>query len=102
MIKTKYEAKINTEYDKQARMDINVEDIQLCLLRVREQNADQTSGLLVPAWVFYGHNVTMMDGSNEISFDKDGDGSIPWPEAPRILLAINAVDGSVIDMAKGY
>lgn len=102
MIKTKYEAKINIEYNEQARMDINVEGIQLCLLRVREQNGDQTAGLLVPAWVFYGHSVAIEDSSNAVSFDKVGDWSTAWPEAPDMLLAINAVDGSIIDIAKGY
>jgi hypothetical protein len=101
MIKTTYEAYIDTYYNSDARMEVDVDDIQLCLLRVREQNGDETAGLLVPAWVFYGHNI--IQGSDGVmSYDSVGGGATVWPEAPIVLLAINAIDGSIIDIAKGY
>jgi hypothetical protein len=102
MIKTTYEAYINTFYKGNVQMEIKVDDIQLCLLRVREQNGDETTGLLVPAWVFYGHNIIQGGGSSDISYDSIGGGATQWPQAPIVLLAVNAVDGSIIDIAKGY
>lgn len=101
MIKTTYEAYLDTYYNSNAQMEVNADDIQLCLLRVREQNGDETAGLLVPAWVFYGHNIIQGD-DGVMSYDSVGGGSTVWPQAPIVLLAINAIDGSIIDIAKGY
>ena len=79
-----------TEFESDDRnIDVNISDIQLSLLRVRENNAQGRTGFYVPAWVFYGEEY--LDGSLYVNgVDK------------HILLAINAVDGSVIDLAKGY
>lgn len=71
------------------RIGVTIDDIQLSLLRVRENNAQGSSGLYVPAWVFYGEEY-MDDFPSVVGVDK------------HIVLAINAVDGSVIDLAKGY
>ena len=101
MIKTTYEAYIDTYYNSDAKMEVDVDDIQLCLLRVREQNGDETAGLLVPAWVFYGHNI-IQDSDGVVGYDSVGGGATVWPQAPIVLLAINAIDGSIIDIAKGY
>lgn len=102
MIKTTYEAYLDTYCKGQAQMEVKVDDIQLCLLRVREQNGEETNGLLVPAWVFYGHNILQIAGDDNIVYDGIGGGGTKWPQAPIVLLAINAVDGSVIDLSKGY
>jgi hypothetical protein len=101
MIKTTYEAYMDIYYSGNAQMEVNVDDIQLCLLRIREQNGDDTAGLLVPAWVFYGHNIIQGD-DGVLSYDSVGGASTVWPQAPIVLLAVNAIDGSVIDIAKGY
>lgn len=58
--------------------------------------------MLVPAWVFYGHNMAIGDEDNNVVYDIIGGGATQWPQAPIVLLAINAVDGSIIDLAKGY
>ncbi|HWS28918.1 MAG TPA: DUF6034 family protein [Clostridia bacterium] len=101
MIKTVYEAGIETYYGEQTQIEINVDSIELCLLRIREQNGEDTAGLLVPAWVFYGHNI-MRDDTGIVTYDFGSGGGTHWPEAPVVLLAVNAVDGSIIDLAKGY
>jgi hypothetical protein len=102
MIKTTYVAYLDTYYKgNQVQMAINADDIQLCLLRIREQNGDDTAGLLIPAWVFYGHSIIQGE-SGELTYDSIGGASTVWPQAPIVLLAINAIDGSVIDLAKGY
>ena len=58
------------------------------LLRIREINTIERTGLYVPAWVFYGGRL----------IDQNPDKK--W--APRIVFALNAIDGSVIDMEMGY
>lgn len=78
MIITKYEQSI-PEGEKRT---LTISDIKLCLLRVRTQNANGLEGVLTPAWVFYGKNDD-------------------W-SAKNTLLAINAVDGSIIDTLIGY
>ncbi|HOG02195.1 MAG TPA: DUF6034 family protein [Clostridia bacterium] len=101
MIQTMYEAGIDAYYDDQTQIEVDVDAIQLCLLRIREQNGKDKEGLLVPAWVFYGHNIRGQ--GEDISYDFSiGGGGTRWPEAPIVLLALNAVDGSVIDISKGY
>ncbi len=98
-------------------------------LRVREQNAAQTDGLLVPTWVFYGHNkgtnsageVRYFQGASSLN-SRSSDETIvsnfefgseqannvfySFPGVrelePVVLMAINAIDGSVIDIQKGY
>ena len=85
---TIYEPKTEFE-DAGRRIGVTIDDIQLSLLRVRENNAQGRSGFYVPAWVFYGEEY-MDDFPSVVGVDK------------HIALAINAVDGSVIDLAKGY
>ncbi len=85
---TIYEPRTEFE-DAGRRIGVTIDDIQLSLLRVRENNAQGRSGFYVPAWVFYGEEY-MDDFPSVVGVDK------------HIVLAINAVDGSVIDLAKGY
>lgn len=85
---TIYEPRTEFE-DAGRRIGVTIDDIQLSLLRVRENNAQGRSGFYVPAWVFYGKEY-MDDFPSVNGVDK------------HIVLAINAIDGSVIDLAKGY
>lgn len=101
MVRIQYESMLDTRYPG-GQIEINVDDIELCLMRTREPNGDGTTGLLVPAWVFYGHNIAT-DKAGGQSFDfSGGRGGKSWPEAPIVLFAINAIDGSIIDLDKGY
>jgi hypothetical protein len=65
----------------------------LGLQRIAEKDSSDT-GLLVPAWCFYGDRiVTCTDASvNAYNSDKGADP----------LIIINAIDGSVIDYQLGY
>ena len=99
------------------------------MVRVREQNtaAQEQAGLYVPAWVFYGFDRGQNDAGDtrysvtsisdlsasgggiavEGGVDVSVDGQFAacpaeQPAYERIYLVINAVDGSVIDLAKGY
>ncbi len=92
----------------QIRLSIGVSAIHLSLLRVENPSAASKSGLLVPAWVFYGDIVSQTirsDGTAEPSYHRQGmhgaEGNSFAP-GPTIVLAINAVDGSVIDTSQGY
>ena len=79
-----------TEFEGADRnIDVNISDIHLSLLRVRENNAQGRTGFYVPAWVFYGEEY-IDDYPSVTGVDK------------HIVLALNAVDGSVIDLAQGY
>lgn len=72
----------------QLRYNLNVTKVELCLLRVRDDDENRT-GLLVPAWVFYGDEGTTNDGSLSNT-------------PPYILFAVNAIDQTVIDLVHGY
>ena len=76
-----------------AEYGFTVNEIRLELRRVREQNSVK-DGLLVPVWSFYG-NVwySTKDGSET---------ETPISDLNTCLLTINAVDGSIIDLSKGY
>lgn len=69
--------------------ELEVTDIALRLIRTRSTGGER-SGVLTPAWVFYG-TIAGRYGSNEM-------GEL----FPAIVLAINAVDGTVIDVSRGY
>ena len=65
---------------------------RLSLQRVMERN-NFTSGLLIPVWNFYGRAVSAY-ASGE-AYD-----NAPYDGGP--LLSINAIDGSILDLARGY
>lgn len=76
--------------------DITVTDVRLGLIRVRDSGSER-KGLLTPVWLFYGdytRNFHYKDYPQGDYSDLEGQ---PW-----ILLAVNAVDGSVIDITAGY
>lgn len=82
-----------TDADSRLYVDAAVRHVELCPIRIREQNADGKTGLYVPAWVFYG---TLAVGKEPID-----------PEAVKgystsVLLVVNAVNGTIIDLDKGY
>lgn len=100
MVKVQYEAETDLWTGGSGTMDIAIDAIQLCLVRIREQDGG-AAGLLVPAWVFYGNNeLTSKDG--RVSYDLDHGSAGSWHEEPYPVLIINAIDGSLIDLARGY
>jgi len=76
-------------YDGMKRdVTVSVDEIVLSLLRIRDVSTDERTGLYVPAWIFYGETTT------------NGYPDKNW--GPQIVFAINALDGTVIDMEQGY
>ena len=71
--------------------DDTITDIRLGYVRIRQQDVSD-SGLLVPAWDFFGSVCQHVEGED------DQDVYDPY----RSLLTINAVDGSIIDRSLGY
>ena len=71
--------------------DDTITDIRLGYVRIRQQDVSD-SGLLVPAWDFFGSVCQHVEGED------DQDVYDPY----RSLLTINAIDGTVIDRNLGY
>lgn len=75
-------------------VNIEIDHIKLELQRVVEKNSIE-NGIMIPVWNFYGtQKITYMDGD----FFDDNYGL----DAPKSLLTINAIDGSIINVDKGY
>ena len=70
---------------------IAIDRVELSLQRIAEQD-NFSAGLLVPVWNFYG-TCSETAGGRHDRYTNTNRGS---------FLSINAVDGSVIDLNKGY
>ncbi len=88
-----YEGRTKIGEGTQVYYGLNVRSIELSMLRVRERNGDAVTGLYVPAWIFYGTLDEQYFEHHPVSTDN---------YETSILFAINAIDGSVIDINEGY
>jgi hypothetical protein len=75
-----------------------VTEVRLSMRRITEQNNIER-GLLVPVWDFYGsvRSYATVVATNETWLAS----SHPWTPGEPIM-TINAIDGTIIDLAKGY
>lgn len=80
-------AALEKESGTPCRLTVNVDTLRLSMIRLRD--GDKLSGLYVPAWVFYGTKNLYSDTTATFS-------PSPW-----IVYAINAIDGSIIDIKAG-
>jgi hypothetical protein len=78
-----------------AAFDVKVDRVELNLMRVRS-SGEALTGLYVPAWVFYGTE-NLLSHNNDMDSDYEDAEPSPW-----IILAVNAVDATVIDVVAGY
>ena len=92
MIKIKYEGTANLDYVKS--IDIEIDYVKLGLFRIRSQNTSGREGLLVPVWAYYGTVKQTRRDSDDIGYNYGCD----YPQGPYIVLAVNAIDGSSIDI----
>lgn len=83
-----------------AAVSVDIDDIALSLVRVREQNASGRNGIYTPAWVFYGNIKKEYKDSDWVSYGWNIGNDSPFTKYP--VLIVNAIDGSIIDPAKGY
>ncbi len=75
-------------------LDLEVSKVELSVIRIREKNAEGRTGLYVPAWVFYGKLTDNYDNPvTQEMIDR---------RVTTVLLVVNAIDGSIIDLQKGY
>lgn len=86
----------------QTSIDVNINSVQLNLVRLREKDAaGRLSGLYVPAYVFYGYvkeKVTEENGSiSEAYMTSINAYNDSHPPEPFMVMAINALDGSTIN-----
>ncbi len=125
MIMTTYGGFAGTVLGGEYDVGVDTQSAELMHLRIREQG-EETKGLYVPAWVFRG-SVSMtnsegetryIDGAEQytINISPDESGWQTVLEDDRTdferygreeelnvpLLVVNAVDGSIIDLNKGY
>ena len=99
MIVTTYGA--SEEWPKSlTEVSIDIDSIALSLVRVREQNASGRNGIYTPAWVFYGNVKQEHKDYDRVSYGWNTVSEYPFIKYP--VLAINAIDGSIIDLEKGY
>ena len=132
MLSMNYAPVVQDAFEGKVTLDIEITDVELAILRIREQGGAQTEGLIVPIWVFRGVNKGT-DENGEVRYlgsassifalqDRFAAGEIAaegyargnmnkmeqfyhyYPAEPALqnLLVINAVDGSIIDLDKGY
>lgn len=73
---------------------INVDRIELGLMRITDP-ATRSSGLVIPVWDFFG-NVTTALKNGEKSYSELDDDPL------NSVLAINAIDGTLVDRSRGY
>jgi hypothetical protein len=90
--------------DANNSVTVNIDSVQLNLVRLREKDTAGTqSGLYVPAYVFYGYvkqKSTYEDGNTYEGYMTSAGGGNDFYPGPLMVMAINAVDGSVIDTMK--
>lgn len=92
------------EYEKDKHMDITISEIRLGLMRVKQKDKiGQKLGVYVPAYLFYG------DALQSWTFKTNGKAYKSYRNAssdlfvgPTLVIAINAIDGSVIDIMGSY
>lgn len=72
------------------RLTVSVNKLSLSMIRLRD--GGKQSGLYVPAWVFYGERALQSGDSSPAAVTQS-----PW-----IVYAVNAIDGSIIDIKAGY
>lgn len=104
MIIVVYEPQADTDPPNgllEKKMTVSVDSVELTLIRVREQNASGRNGIYTPAWIFYGNvkEESLYTGQDWFTFYDSGN---PHPVIKNPLLVINAVDGTIIDLSKGY
>ena len=73
-----------------SQLEFVVTKVTLSLQRIIEKN-NIDNGLLVPVWNFYGVQIGRSKDGLEIALKKD-----------TPFVSVNAVDGSIIDLARGY
>lgn len=81
-----------TAFMEESQGTLQVSRMQLGMMQVRRKNVED-SFLMIPVWTFYGTTETG---------EKDDWPPYPLEPEEEIVLILNAVDGSVVDLTLGY
>jgi|GEM_PF-3830473 hypothetical protein len=93
-IENVFDKMIVVSNDPQVDTELRITEVRLGLMRISEQN-NLSQGLLIPVWDFFG---TLTTRYVEAGVQK----TYTLEETGQSWLTINAIDGSVIDRARGY
>ncbi len=90
--------------DEPYEIEIGINDIRLGYIKIREKdNTSGTQGILVPVWMFYGRQTNKYHSQSDTYWQLDKDNNrIIQEDFMCPFLCINAIDGSIIDLSKGY
>ena len=77
--------------NSQEPLNVEITKAGLYYVLIQQQN-DASNTLLVPVWAFYGYR----------SWDWIEEQGIKYGLYEQPILMINAIDGSIIDLARGY
>ncbi len=92
------------EGDNPSKIELNIDNIQLGYVKLREQDGLTTEGMLIPVWCFFGLQRNIYEKQeNSPYYLLDENSSVTYPgDVAMPFLCINAIDGSIIDLSKGY
>ncbi|MBR5949405.1 MAG: hypothetical protein IKZ82_12285 [Clostridia bacterium] len=92
---------ISANYAVPAERKVNINNIELCYYRVKAGTGAEDYAL-IPVWVFMGNIEWKYDDPSESQLIASPDGTVIQGGAGYCIMMINAIDGSVIDLTKGY
>ena len=93
-VQSVFEKMIVVSNDPAVNTQLHISEVRLGLMRVSEQN-NLSQGLLIPVWDFFGTLTTRYEEAGlQKTYTLEEEG-LSW-------LTINAIDGSVVDRARGY
>lgn len=82
------------------KVNVDIDEVALSLVRVREQDEIERNGIYMPAWVFYGNVKREYKDCEFVNYGWELGNGYPFTKYP--VLVINAIDGSIIDPVRGY
>lgn len=92
---------ISANYAVPAERKVNINNIELCYYRVKAGTGAEDYAL-VPVWVFMGNIEWKYDDPSQAQLIASSDGTVIQGGAGYCIMMINAIDGSIIDLTRGY
>ena len=92
---------IGTNYAVPTERTVNINNIELCYYRVKAGTGAEDYAL-IPAWVFMGNIEWKYDDPSQAQLIASTDGTVIQGGAGYCVMMINAIDGSIIDLTRGY
>lgn len=80
---------------------VNISSIELCYYRVKAGTGAEDYAL-VPVWAFMGNIEWKYDDPSQAQLIASPDGTVIQGGAGYCIMMINAIDGSIIDLTRGY